>query len=344
MSKKLINTSFLWFIYAALSFPAFYFVYKFGDPNFGTNDFFSYYKLYENWDIAKVDAPFNMRLVSSFFVYLFNKLGFHYNTEIAFNQTGVNKQVLFNAILFNYLCVVSTCVVIYQTLQKHIKDTLLSFFGGALYLLGFGTLFYELMPITDALSVLLFAVTFYYYQDKSYWILLPLIVLVIQREYVFMALAVMAIIDFIVQKDKFYVITIVACLICFVTYLVLRKTLFYTPKYDHQASAVFFLESLLKIKIPILQYVRQTLMTLNLFIIYVGLILYKKMTTVSFDKVRFWTIIALFSEINIISFAAVFGNNTGRYFYILVPLVIYQLIIESRFLFEANASDKFEVI
>jgi hypothetical protein len=318
----------LWVIYAILAFPCFYFVYKFGDPNYGTRDFFDYYKMYKDWDVAGTDAPFNMRLLSSFFVHLLYKAGFHYDTEIVFDRLPYAKEVFFSAIVFNFLCVVSTCVVIFHTLKKYFKGHLISFIGGSIYLFGFGTLFYELMPITDALSILMFAVVFHLYLERSLWILVPLALLILQREYIFMALGLVALLDYFKHKVKYYLWIMLSCIVCFAIYYVLRKTLFYTPKYDHQASASYFLSSILEIKFPLWPYLKQTAMTLNIFIIYMLVIVYKKYKRLPINGYELIKLLLLFLQINIISFAAVFGNNTGRYFYILIPMVIYYLILE----------------
>lgn len=329
MFNKVLKIVKIWLVFALLAFPAFYFVYKYGHPNFGLKDFHDYYKLYKEMDIQSVDAPFNMRLLSTFFVHLIYKAGFHYQTEIVFDSLGMDKNVFFSAVLFNYLCVVSTCVVIFFTIKIKFKNTLLSFIGGVFYLLGFGTLFYELMPITDALSVLIFSIVFIMYLHKSYWIIVPLLLLIVQREYIFMALGLIALMDFWKFKEKYYLGILFACILCFTFYFILRKTYFYTPKYDHQASFGYFISSIFKLQFPLIPYLKQTLMSMNLFVLYVSFILYKKFKGfVISDKFGLVKQVALFLQINIISFAAVFGNNTGRYFYILIPMVIYQLILE----------------
>jgi hypothetical protein len=56
----------------------------------------------------------------------------------------------------------------------------------------------------------------------------------------------------------------------------------------------------------------------------------------AFDALKLFL---LFVQINLISFAAVFGNNTGRYFYILVPLVIFCLVKEAKPLLKLNEQD-----
>ena len=323
-------------MYALLAFPMFYFVYKYGTPDFGMKDFYDYYKLYSNWDLEHVDAPFNMRLLSTFFVYLMNKAGLHYNTSVAFAQTGLSQQVFFNAVLFNYLCITATCSVLFLLLRKYTQNTLLSFSGGTLYLLGFGTMFFEFMPITDAFSVLFFAVILYFYLTKNYLVFLPLLLMIIQREYIFMALGLVALMDYWKYREKFFLHILLGCVLCFAIYFVLRKTVFYTPKYDHQASFSFFLSSLFKLKFELGPYIKQTMMTLNLFILYFLIIAYKKYKKMSFDSFEALKLFLLFLQINLISFAAVFGNNTGRYFYILVPLIIFYLVKEVKPLFRLN--------
>lgn len=329
MNINFRSISILWIIYFLLAFPSFYFVYKFGNPDFGTNDFFSYYKLYKDWDLDHVEAPFNMRLVSSFFVYLFNKIGFNYNTATAFDVFGLEKQVFFNAIFFNFLCVATTCIVIFATIRKFVSSFYPAFIGGLIYLFGFGTLFYEFMPITDAFSVLVFSMVFYLYLRKSYWIVFFLVLLILQREYVFLALGLISLIDYVKYKIKYHLQVLFVCIGCFLIYYVLRKTVFYTPRFDHQASADFFIDSLLTIKFPLVPYIKQTLMTLNIIFVYLIILLIKKVKKMPIDNFYFFKIILLFIQINVISFAAVFGNNTGRYFYILVPYVIFVLITEA---------------
>lgn len=320
----------IWVIYAILCFPLFYFVYKYGTPDFGLKDFYDYYKMYSNWDLDHVEAPFNMRIVSTYIVYLLNKTGLHYETAIAFDSVGLDKQVFFNAVFFNFICVVSTCTVIYFTIRKFFTNILLSFTSGLIYLLGFGTIFYELMPITDAFSILAFSVVYYYYLSKKYLIIVPLIILILQREYIFLALGLITLMDYWKYRDKYFLTTLIVCILCFASYFVLRKTIFYTPKYDHQASPTYFLESIIQIRFPLIPYIKQTLMTINIYLLYLILLAYKKYKKMNIDTFQFWKLLFLFLQINVISFAAVFGNNTGRYFYILVPAVIYGLVQESR--------------
>jgi hypothetical protein len=316
------------FLYGALAFPAFYFVYKFGNPDYGCRDYRDYYTLFKDLDVNGVDAPFNMRLLGSFFVHMLYKMGMHYDTEIIFSKNGLDQSVFFCALLFNFFSVIGTCIVLFHLLKKYFNDVFYAFGGGLLYLLGFGTLFFVLMPITDAFSIFLFSIAFYYYLQKRYALLVVLVLLIFQREYYFMALGLIALCDYWKHRDRFYLYTLLVCILCFTIYIILRKTVFYTPKYDHQASTGFFLNSIFSLKFPLVPFIKQTLMTMNISFIYIAVLIYKKMKGLSIDKFAFIKILLLFLQISIISFAAVFGNNMGRYFYMLIPIVIFYLMSE----------------
>ena len=75
----------LFFLFTLLSFPLFDFVYKFGNPEPLAHDFFQYYRLYKDWDIDNVNAPFNMRLVGAFFVHLLYRCNLYSDTDTAFD-------------------------------------------------------------------------------------------------------------------------------------------------------------------------------------------------------------------------------------------------------------------
>ena len=328
---KLLNSIFLYLIFLLLGFPLFYFVYKFGDPEPLAHDFFQYYWLYKDFDSGRVIAPHNMRLVGAFFVHLFYKTNFFYDTATAFDKYeawGFLKQVYFNALLFNYLSVAATCLLLYQLLIKHFKNVLFSFCGALLYLLGFGTIFYELAPLTDAFSILLFVIAFKAYLDKKLYILIPLLLLIFQREYILIALGTFALIDYLYHKDLYFLKVVFACTLFFVIHVLLRKTVFYTPHLDYQASGDYFSSNLFHLNYSLSSYLKQLVMTLNLFFLYLGIVLYKKIKGLSFDGFSLIKILILFIQINLICHLAGHGTNCGRYFYMLTPLIIFILMKE----------------
>ena len=315
-------------LFALLSFPLFYFVYKYSNPDFGTVDFYDYYKLYKGMDYKSADSPLNMRLAGSFFVYLLNKTGLVYNTETQIDKMPFDKSIYFNAILFNFICVIVTCVMIFHLLRSQKHNLLLSFVGALAYLLGFGTIFYELMPLADAPAILLFSIVLWYYYKKSHLIVIPLIILIFQREYIFLALGLLTLMDYIKLRERYYLNILIYCIICFFTYVILRKMFFETPRYSHHTNAGFIAESLSTLRFPLFPFLRQTAMTMNIFVIYVGVILYKRIKHITYNKYEFLKSVLLLLQIFVLSFLLALGNNTGRYYYILIPFIILSMMNE----------------
>ncbi len=85
---------------------------------------------------------------------------------------------------------------------------------------------------------------------------------------------------------------------------------------------------------------RQLLLTLNLFIIYLAIIFYKLKERFVIRRAGFVKIIFLFLQVNLICWMAAFVNNTGRYFFMLAPLLILELMLEIKPLLERNLVDQ----
>ena len=330
MKKGFKINAVLLLTYSLLAFPLFYFVYKYSSPYVGMVDFFDYYKLYKNMDYHSADSPLNMRLLSTFCVYCLNKSGLSYETMTQIDNAPFDKSIYFNAILFNYICVVVTCVVIFQVI-RHQKNTLLySFTGGVIYLLGFGTIFFELMPLADALGILLFSMAIYYYNKRDNMIYLPLILLILQREYLLLAFGLIFLIDYAKYRNNYYLFALIGAVICFGIYVFLRKTIFETERYSHHTNFHFMKDSLTMIRFPLLPFIRQTVMTMNVLVLYVAVIIYKICRGLAFNKDNLIKTSLLFIQILLLTFLLALGNNAGRYYYMLTPLIIMYLIEEIR--------------
>lgn len=315
-------------LYALLAFPLFYFVYKFGSPYLGMIDFFEYYKLYSHMDFKSADSPLNMRLVGSFLVYCMSKLGIFYNTACAIDNAPFDKLIYFNAIFFNYLCVVFTSVFIYGLTKKLGHNLLMCFMAGLIYLLGFGTIFFEIMPLQDSFSVLLFVIILQYYFKKSAWVFLFIILLILQREYIILALGLLSFIDMVKFKNRYYAGVFAHSVICFIVYFLLRKNVFETARYAYQTDLSFIVKSLFQMDFPLGPFIRQTLMTMNVFLLYLALVAYKYYRKMDIDKYALFKVTCLLAQLLILTFLLGLGNNAGRYFYMLLPLIIIYLINE----------------
>ena len=338
MRKKIKVNFYLFCLYALLAFPLFYFVYKYGSPYLGMIDFFDYYKLYETMDYRTADSPLNMRLVSSFFVYCMSKTGLVYNTLCQIDGAPFSKVIYFNAVFFNYICVVVTAIFIFHLVRQQKQSLMFAFLAGLVFLLGFGTIFFDIMPLADAMSVLLFALILLFYFRKSYFILVPLALLIIQREYLLLATGLVFLLDFIKFREKYFLHVLICCFVFFVVHVVLRKLIFETARYSHHTNPEFILKSFTALNFPILPFVRQTLMTMNVFLLYVSIIAFKYLKGLNFNRFEFLKIMLLLLQLVILTFLLALGNNAGRYFYMLIPLVIVQMINEIK-VFELEKND-----
>lgn len=317
-------------IYVLLAFPLFYFAYKFGVLLGGYKDAESYLKLYENLGSKEVEAPFNMRLISATIIHFMDKIGLIYNTECAIDAyPQFDKGLFFNNIFLNFFCIALTSFSLFKIFVKLGFNVLLSFLAGTLYLLGFGTLFYLMMPGPDALSVLLFTWVFYFYIKKSYWTIPIFAMLILQREYFFLSVMVISLLDFLKKKDKYYIYTFGMNIAFFLIYFALRKSsLFATPHWEHQMKVGELLNNLAHTEINIMALIKQTLMTMNIYLIYIFILIYKKYKGLKINKHHLIVTLMVLLEITILSFAATFGTNNGRYFYLNIPFFFYFILLE----------------
>jgi hypothetical protein len=316
-------------IYVLLAFPMFYFAYKFGVLLQGYKDAESYLKLYANLSSPDVEAPFNMRLISASIIHLMDKIGLMYPTECAIDvYPQFDKGLFFNNIFFNFICISLTSFSLFTMFKKLQFNVLFSFLAGAMYLVGFGTLFYLMMPGPDAFSVLVFTWIVYFYVRKSAAVVPFFILLILQREYYFLSFMVIAFMDYFKYKNKYYALVFLLNVLCFTAYFVLRKTIFHTYHWQHQTSPGFLIKTLFNSDLQIVPLVKQTMMTMNLYLVYIFIIIYKRLKGMEINKHHLFITLLLLAQITILSYAATFGTNNGRYFYLNIPLFLYFMMLE----------------
>jgi hypothetical protein len=330
MKNTLKENTFIACIYILLSFPLFYFIYKFGVLLAGYEDAKSYIKLFANLDPNEVPSPFNMRLISPFLIHCLHETGIFYNTECAIDAfPSVDKTYFFSNVLFNFICVSFTCISIFYTFSKLGFSKILSFLSGLLYLLGFGTIFYMMMPGVDALSILLFTWLWYFYQKRSYWVLPFFMAFIFQREYYFLVFLVIAVMDYFKNaKQGYYLHIFLMAFVCWTIYFLLRKYVFFTPHWHYQTSASNLMSILLSFKQDFVTMFRQTFMTMNIYFIYLLVLFYKRNKGHKVSIYYFYMTLILFVQITLVSIATTSGNNNGRYFYFITPFFLYLILME----------------
>jgi len=73
---------------------------------------------------------------------------------------------------------------------------------------------------------------------------------------------------------------------------------------------------------------RQTVMTMNSYFVYLLVLALKKRKELRINTGNFYLTLALFAQITPVSIATTSGNNTGRYFYLCTPLLLYLMLKE----------------
>ncbi len=317
-------------IYVLLVFPMFYYVYKFGVLLMGYDDVKHYLKLYGDLNAPDVPSPFNMRLISASCIHYMDKIGLMYNTECSVDAYPlINKRIFFNSIFFNFFCISATSFSLFLVFVKLKFSRIMAFLAGLAYLLGFGTIFYLMMPGPDALSVLIFTWVVYFYIQRSYWMLPFFVALIFQREYYFLAFMVIALMDFFKYgRNRYHLLVFILSIACFVTYIILRKTVFHTSHWSHQTSPEFLWATLWENDLQLIPLIKQSLMTMNIYLVYIFILVYKKIKGFTINRHNLFITLVLLAEITMLSFAATFGTNNGRYFYLNIPLFLYFILLE----------------
>ena len=313
------------------SYPLFYYAYKFGTPDLGNSDFYSYYGIYKSWDFTGVESPFNTRLVSCGLVFLLHKTGLFYDTLISYQNPQISQRVVFSAVLFNYACTVLTAWMAIRLIYRYCCNRAYALMFGAAYLLGFGTLFYSINTITDAASYLLFALIFDAYLRRSWWILPLLALAVLQREIIFAYVGLMALFDLVTKRTsrQYGIGSMVAAVFGMGAYIALRKTIFLTPQHTNQMEVGNYMERLLHPAVSTWgEYVRQVFLNQNILLLYLGVIAYKILKRFKIERGNAALVAALYFEGVMISFVGLFGNNLGRFVNLLSPIILLFAALE----------------
>ncbi len=325
------------FFFFFLCSPLFYFVYKFGDPDQVAHDFYHYYTLYDSFDLKHTKSPFNMRVIGAFFIFLIHKSGLYYDTATRFDDysTYMDERVWFAAVFFNFLMVVSTATIVsmlyklfFGQKEKQI-NTMNSLLAGCIYLLGYGTVFFDLMPLTEAFSTFLFALMLWLFFKKTH-LLIPLMLLcVFQREFNLVLLLVIASYWYLKEKSPYSLIIGVSAVGYLVLYFLIRKFWFYNPELSRQTDLQIMVKKMLALGINPMTMIKQSFLSLNLVILYMGVLVAKKLKSLPFDKNWFAITCLLFFSTIIITYLAGLGTNFGRLFYLASPLVACLLVKEA---------------
>lgn len=323
-------------IFALLSFPMFYYSYKFGSPDTsGQRDFYDYYPLYSEMDVQNTEAPYNMRLLSTSMVYLLGKTGVYFPVEINFKNPDVKQQVYFQAIIVHFIAAFLTSYLIYLTLMKLQTSLLISVLGAMLYLLQYGTVFWGAGGITDGFSAMMFAVFIYFFLLRQLWAIPLMFLFVFQRELLILGGGIVSFMyllrEYLKNKnfDRYYSMIFGGSLMAFLTFSILRNTLFYTPKNSHHFEITSYFGKFSQVDFSLMEYLKGTILSQNLLMVLMILILYKIAKGFRVDRFNMLVILTVFVFFHLIRAAinpAFF--QVGRHVYMLSSLFIVYLGLE----------------
>lgn len=330
VSSSILRSIAIFFFFALCAYSTFYFSYKYGSPEVsGQIDYFEYYKLYKDLDVANVDSPTNMRLIGSSIVFLITKLELSYDIDICYNVDTAEKRIYLAAILASYLAAVLTCWMIFQIVFQRTKNGLASIIAGLLYLVQYGTIFWGTGGMIDTFSILMFTVAFSFYEKKSYWLFLVLALSILQREIILIAFGVLAFINFFIDKDqtsrRYFLKAFVTAIVCFVIHVILRETVFYSPRWSGYTDVSFYQKIFDFSDVSLGEYIRGTFLSQNILIIYLGLLGYKKYVGESINRNSLYLIVGVFLAFNMMCFLLHVLPQAGRYFYLTSPMILVYL-------------------
>ena len=103
-NEDLSRLMFYFVLYTLITYPLFYFAYKFNMPKFGSSDIYHYLRMYQDpFNFSIADGPFVYRQLSAGIVHLVEKSGLYYDTQISFSDPNFSQRFYFAAILVNWV-------------------------------------------------------------------------------------------------------------------------------------------------------------------------------------------------------------------------------------------------
>ena len=351
-NEDLSRLMFYFVLYTLITYPLFYFAYKFNLPKFGSSDIYHYLRMYQDpFNFSVADGPFVYRQLSAGIVHLVEKSGFYYDAQISFNDPNFSQRFYFAAILVNWvsLLIGSSFISIYFEKNKGgSNNSVLIILVCLIFFLGFSGLFHGLSESPDGASVALAMGCYVAYKHKSVFIFgLLIFASNFQREIISPMFGVVILVTI---AHKFYfrapverpvIWMFLLSILSSVTYLVIRMIVFpdLSGTHDNQMSIFDSLYHLTRTTINF-EFIRQVVLTQNILILTLFLYFFfvPRVDRIN-DKMLSADLRAVLSAsfcLVIFGLAAGIGNNIGRIlmygtpFYMALLLRCFQLIHDDR--------------
>ena len=136
--------------------------------------------------------------------------------------------------------------------------------------------FFDLMPITEAFSVFLFSLALYLLKHRSKFIWLTLPFIIFQREFLLVLLMIYVILEIKRFKIRFTGLFVIISILLLAFYVLLRNYYFLNPYLQHQTDINNIKVQMFHLGTSFSTYLKQLLIALNLFIVYIGVFFYNR--------------------------------------------------------------------
>jgi len=346
--ENLIRLVFYFVVYALITYPVFYFAYKFNLPKFGSSDIYHYLRMYQDpLNFSNADGPFVYRQFSAVIVHLVEKSGFYYDTQISFNDPNFSQRFYFAIIFVNWVSLLIGSSFISTYFEKNNGSSnhrALIILVCVIFFLTFSTLFHGLSESPDGVSVALAMGCYVAYKSKSVFIFgFLLFVSIFQRELI---APMFGTVFLVTIAYKFYsrapverslIWMFLLSILCSVTYLVIRIIIFpdLSGTHDNQISISDSLNTFTNTTLNV-DFFRQVFLTQNLLILTLFLYFF---FIPSIDRINdkilsadLRAVLSVFFCLMFFGLAAGIGNNIGRIlmygtpFYMALLFRCFQLI------------------
>tara|TARA_E500000331_G_scaffold357293_1_gene418542 strand:+ start:795 stop:1886 length:1092 start_codon:yes stop_codon:yes gene_type:complete len=339
---------FYFVVYALITYPLFYFAYKFNLPKFGSSDIYHYLRMYQDpFNFSAADGPFVYRQLSAAIVHLVVKSGFYYDAQISFSDPNFSQRFYFAAILVNWVCLlIGSCFIstYFEKKKDGFDNKVLIILVFVIFFLTFSTLFHGLSESPDGVSVALVMGCYVAYKYKSVFIFgFLLFISIFQRELISPMFGTVILVTI---AYKFYsrapverslIWMFLFSILCSLTYLVIRMIVFpdVSGNHDNQISisdSLFYLTN----TTFNLDFFRQVFLTQNFLILTLFLYFFfvPRVDRIN-DKILsadLRAVLSVFFCLVFLGLAAGIGNNIGRIlmygapFYMALLFRCFQLI------------------
>jgi hypothetical protein len=323
-------------IYFLLSLGQFLYAIKFNVPWFGTEDFASYYQMAKNPLNHSVETPWHStRILTPLIAWFFWQINFYIKTTDSpfiegfktLDGVSFDENILFALIASNYFGLLFSAVLIFYILylnfQKNSVNLLLLILFSLLIFLSPFNNFSVLTGVTEGVSILIISLILYAISRKNYLLYFILIILsVFQRELI--PLLIFFIIIFLPKSDfgiRWKLLPMIAFMLASLRILM---------NVNSSPLNINYSEKLAEISSDLsLHNIIFSLLFLNLFLIYISLVVFNRKKCYPFSELL--PLIFYFLSLVVLYFLQSVGlQNLIRMFSLANPYLIILIVGQIR--------------